>query len=59
MGVGSTGTLDVGVVVVGCGERVALLVVVEGPEDLRFGGFVDTGCEFVDGALEEGVGGGG
>ena len=46
--------------VVGCGRRGVLLVVVEGPEDLWVGGFrcVDAGEEVIDGATEEGMGGG-
>ena len=52
--------MDVGVIIVSCGWRGVLLVVVEGPEDLWVGRswFVDAGEEVIDGATEEGMGGG-
>ena len=52
--------MDVGVIVVSCGWRGELLVVVEGPDDLWGGGFrcVDADEEIVDGATEQGMGGG-
>ena len=47
-----------GVVVIDCGGRGVPPVVVKGPYDLGFRCFIDTSDEFVNGDLEEGVGGG-